>query len=151
MFVRTKFIKYSIIFNVHHAIGLLSSCSYTKLFVKYHYLQGLATQARRSVSRGDYQAMLSVLAMLRHVTNIQPEYDRLLTNCQTSIRAKFAAIIHMLQETVSGMDDIAQAYSIIVWQFITMLTLLSFLISSNSYTSFALHNISILYDFEIHK
>ncbi|XP_063865546.1 exocyst complex component 7-like isoform X2 [Scylla paramamosain] len=61
--------------------------------------EGLATQARRSVSRGDYQAMLSVLAMLRHVTNIQPEYDRLLTNCQTSIRAKFAAIIHMLQET----------------------------------------------------
>ncbi|MPC14824.1 Exocyst complex component 7 [Portunus trituberculatus] len=61
--------------------------------------EGLATQARKSVSRGDYQAMLSVLAMVRHVTNIQPEYDRLLTNCQTSIRAKFAAIIHMLQET----------------------------------------------------
>lgn len=62
--------------------------------------QGLAAQARRSVSRGDYQAVLSVLAMLRHVTNVQPEYDRLLTNCQTSIRSKFAAIINMLQDTV---------------------------------------------------
>lgn len=82
-------------------MGFLSSCSYMNLFVKCYYLQGLATQARKSVSRGDYQAMLSVLAMVRHVTNIQPEYDRLLTNCQTSIRAKFAAIIHMLQETVS--------------------------------------------------
>lgn len=61
--------------------------------------EGLAAQARRSVSRGDYQAVLSVLAMLRHVTNVQPEYDRLLTNCQTSIRSKFAAIINMLQDT----------------------------------------------------
>ncbi|KAK8748228.1 hypothetical protein OTU49_016382 [Cherax quadricarinatus] len=61
--------------------------------------EGLASQARRSVGRGDHQAVLSVLAMLRHVTNMQPEYDRLLTNCQTSIRSKFAAIINMLQET----------------------------------------------------
>ncbi|XP_045598801.1 exocyst complex component 7 isoform X2 [Procambarus clarkii] len=61
--------------------------------------ESLAGQARRSVGRGDHQAVLSVLAMLRHVTNMQPEYDRLLTNCQTSIRSKFAAIINMLQET----------------------------------------------------
>ncbi|XP_071525220.1 exocyst complex component 7 isoform X2 [Panulirus ornatus] len=61
--------------------------------------EGLAAQARRSVSRGDHQAVLSVLAMLRHVTSMQPEYDRLLTNCQTSIRSKFAAIINMLQDT----------------------------------------------------
>ncbi|XP_042894067.1 exocyst complex component 7-like isoform X2 [Penaeus japonicus] len=61
--------------------------------------ESLASQARRSVGRGDHQAVLSVLAMLRHVTSMQPEYDRLLTNCQTSIRSKFAAIISMLQET----------------------------------------------------
>lgn len=61
--------------------------------------ESLAGQARRSVGRGDHQAVLSVLAMLRHVTSMQPEYDRLLTNCQTSIRSKFAAIISMLQET----------------------------------------------------
>ncbi|XP_042219724.1 exocyst complex component 7-like isoform X2 [Homarus americanus] len=61
--------------------------------------ESLAGLARRSVSRGDHQAVLSVLAMLRHVTSMQPEYDRLLTNCQTSIRSKFAAIINMLQET----------------------------------------------------
>ncbi|KAK4320782.1 hypothetical protein Pmani_008377 [Petrolisthes manimaculis] len=61
--------------------------------------EGLAGEARRCVGRGDHQAVLGVLAMLRHVTAMQPHYQKLLTNCQTSIRAKFAAIINMLQET----------------------------------------------------
>ncbi|XP_066978184.1 exocyst complex component 7 isoform X1 [Macrobrachium rosenbergii] len=72
--------------------------------------ENLAAQARRSVGRGDHQAVLSILAMLRHVTSMQPEYDRLLTNCQTSIRSKFAAIINMLQDTcVKALDGFVES------------------------------------------
>ncbi|CAL4062478.1 unnamed protein product, partial [Meganyctiphanes norvegica] len=71
--------------------------------------ESLAAQASKSVARGEQQAVLSVLAMLKHVMAMQPEYDRLLVNCQTSIKSKFAAIINMLQETcVKALDGFVE-------------------------------------------
>lgn len=72
--------------------------------------ESLAGVASKSVARGEQQAVLSVLAMLKHVMAMQPEYDRLLVNCQTSIKSKFAAIINMLQETcVKALDGFVES------------------------------------------
>lgn len=61
----------------------------------------MASQAHKSVSKGDIQAVLSLLTLLRHMTVMNRQFETLLFSCQPSIKAQFAAIVNTLQDTVS--------------------------------------------------
>lgn len=69
-------------------------------YKKKHFFQHLALQAHKNVSRGDTQAVLSLLTLLRHMTLMQRQYDVLLSSCQPSYKAQFTAIVNTLRETV---------------------------------------------------
>ncbi|KAL7641082.1 UNVERIFIED_CONTAM: hypothetical protein RMT77_008219 [Armadillidium vulgare] len=65
----------------------------------------MASQAHKSVSKGDIQAVLSLLTLLRHMTVMNRQFETLLFSCQPSIKAQFAAIVNTLQDTTGNALD----------------------------------------------
>ncbi|XP_076343412.1 exocyst complex component 7-like isoform X1 [Tachypleus tridentatus] len=62
--------------------------------------ENLASRVKKCVARHEFSAALSLFPILRHLSDMKPEFDRIFDGCTTAVRNKLQGLLVNLQTTI---------------------------------------------------
>ncbi|XP_076343413.1 exocyst complex component 7-like isoform X2 [Tachypleus tridentatus] len=72
----------------------------TSVTALYKLMQNLASRVKKCVARHEFSAALSLFPILRHLSDMKPEFDRIFDGCTTAVRNKLQGLLVNLQTTI---------------------------------------------------
>lgn len=61
--------------------------------------EAITARVKRSIAQGDFVGVLTLFHLLRHMTALQPLFDKTLEGCDPGVRAKYSGVVEGLQKS----------------------------------------------------
>ncbi|XP_014248415.1 exocyst complex component 7 [Cimex lectularius] len=75
-----------------------------------HDGENIASRAKRSIGRHEFGSILMILAILKNLAAIKPEFEKAVEGCDYNIRSQFNSILNTLHTTVAkGLEEVVES------------------------------------------
>ncbi|KAF6203241.1 hypothetical protein GE061_003659 [Apolygus lucorum] len=75
-----------------------------------HDGENIATRAKRCIGRHEFGSVLVVLAILKNLNSIKPEFEKTVEGCDYNVRSQFNSILNTLHSTAAkGLEEVVES------------------------------------------
>ncbi|BET02952.1 exocyst complex component [Nesidiocoris tenuis] len=75
-----------------------------------HDGENIATRAKRCIGRHEFGSVLVVLAILKNLNTIKPEFEKTVEGCDYNVRSQFNSILNTLHSTAAkGLEEVVES------------------------------------------